>query len=672
MSRAIYLPILDSLTVKNYPLYPGKEGQGLELEFRDGVTVLAGINGIGKTTLLNLLLRMIIGPTDPVKADRELGRVSRRVLTMPVKRDFFSARVPQALQANAKATLTFRLGDRNLSVSRSLRDMSLLAITVNGRKQRIPEEQAFIEELAKWAGVSSAYDFHIIVRYLQFFAEERLPILWSPGTQFEFFKILYFDRELQDRLNTTFARIQRIDTSYRNRRHQLNKRIERNPKPESDQDIPVETLLKMVAEAQAAFERADAAYDNAGEIYQVQRQRAFDAYDAISRAEVSLTDAEANFIAADSHFIAHALPNLDDKLKFLMQGIGGGQGCFVCGNRNSKSARAIGKELLQGNCFVCHSSLSADQIKLKPLSADKVRAVESEVEAAHTELHNAKLRRDAAEADLKAAGLELQEASSLRRTTQQQLEELRRHLPADGSLAGTENGIIEAEKKALLELELQRNQLVEEYREAITEGQTKMASLTEDLRRSFTRYAEAFLMEEVNVDISRQSPFRPATGAKAVNIPTFTVKMTSSTFKQPEARSSADSVSESQKEFLDLAFRMAMIDLLAAKASITLVVETPEASLDSYFMRRAADLMRSFTTHQESASRRLIATSNLNGTKMIPALLGILAKDWSILSNRPADAGHLVNLMELTARAKVLDVPEASDLLLNEIQEYIQ
>ena len=62
MRSAIHLPVVERLRVLNYPLYPGSSRQGLDLSFDRGVTVIAGINGIGKTTLLNLLLRMLVGP----------------------------------------------------------------------------------------------------------------------------------------------------------------------------------------------------------------------------------------------------------------------------------------------------------------------------------------------------------------------------------------------------------------------------------------------------------------------------------------------------------------------------------------------------------------------------------------------------------------------------------
>lgn len=61
----IVLPVFEKLLVKNYGLFPGQpEGSGIDFNFADGVSLIAGINGLGKTTLVTALLRMLTGPVD--------------------------------------------------------------------------------------------------------------------------------------------------------------------------------------------------------------------------------------------------------------------------------------------------------------------------------------------------------------------------------------------------------------------------------------------------------------------------------------------------------------------------------------------------------------------------------------------------------------------------------
>ena len=88
---------------------------------------------------------------------------------------------------------------------------------------------------------------------------------------------------------------------------------------------------------------------------------------------------------------------------------------------------------------------------------------------------------------------------------------------------------------------------------------------------------------------------------------------------------------------------MTLLDMIGADSGTMLIMETPEASLDSWFMERAALMIRKFAA--EGGATKLIATSNVNGTSMIPDLLGL--KDGERLASK--DSHRLINLMTLAA-----------------------
>ena len=85
-----------------------------------------------------------------------------------------------------------------------------------------------------------------------------------------------------------------------------------------------------------------------------------------------------------------------------------------------------------------------------------------------------------------------------------------------------------------------------------------------------------------------------------INFPAYELEM-GADFPSPVRRSGPEQVSESQREFIDLAFRMALMRVAGPERAGTLVIDAPESSLDAVFVTRAADVL--------TPSGRLILTT---------------------------------------------------------------
>lgn len=674
MASKISLPVFDRLRIRNYSLYPGVDERGFDLEFPAGVTVLAGINGVGKTTLLNLLMRMLLGPLDRAKADRDLSRISKRELVLDKRFSFFAERVPEELGDNATASLDFTVGKREISVTRLLKTMALKSVKVNGRNRSVTTEIQFAEEMARLCGLAGCYDFHVVVRYLQFFTEERQPILWSAATQYEFFKMLFLDQDLAKRTNDTFAAIQRLDTQYRNRTNLLNDREDRFKESRA-----AANAVQGRADLAAQINTALMARKAASEEYERHQQLAEDLQSQARQLDVDFNEAEAKLAEledqlehADAAFIAQALPTIDDKANFLVAGLAAGQGCFVCGNRHRTQRQTVAKHLKAGHCFVCQHPISGRGKggKIEPLAAAQVRDLEQRLEKVRARKSAIEAKRDAVYGKTAPALHALRQAAMRSAASVLALDTLQAQLPDPPEAVGALEAELNAERAELEVMNRQRKELAETYRELVKRGREEMEAVKETLRRKLTSYAEAFLQETVKVQFGSQDKVKIATGAGQVGMPSFSILMTSSTHETPKERLTSDNVSESQKEFLDLAFRMTLLDMACSDGPTTLVIETPEASLDSWFMLRAADLMRHFAPARTEPKRNLIATSNINGTAMIPALLGRLGKDGKPRRGGKTTGAQFVNLLQVTAKSNTLKEGSAKTLLDQELGRF--
>lgn len=675
MRSAIQLPVVERLRVLNYPLYPGSNKQGLDLLFDKGVTVIAGINGIGKTTLLNLLLRMLVGPTNPSKAaTRDIGLVSKRTLVLARKFSFFQDRAAVPLNSNATSTLTFRIGGKQIAVTRRLTNLEITKLVISGKTATTPDNNGFLEMMAELSGLATPYDFHMVVRYVQFFTEERLPLLWSPTAQLELFKMLFVDESIGRKLNKLFADIQVADTDYRNRTYQYNQRKDLYEKARAkhqsvypDLAIVRAQLITVKAELADANREHRVMTDRVAELLRLRDE----ADRKIESLQVDLDQEIHAFHQQDAAYIAQALPSLDDKLQMLMQGLGSNLGCFICGKGGKREVAAISKRLRDQHCFVCNASLAqASASNVTPITARALQKIEHRIDSLRAEIAAHMKSQQQQDEDYAKALALLRPTVTRRHELMMRVEQLEAQIPMDTDATQAPlQADLEAEKIQLDQLAEKRKELTDKYKSQIDKLYSKMGEIENNLATRLKDYAEAFLHEKVSVKFLRNHPFKVATGAPQIYLPTFRIAMTSSTHMAVHDRSTATSVSESQKEFLDLAFRMTLLDMVANDGATMLVMETPEASLDSWFMARAAHMIRKFSP--EDSQRMLIATSNVNGTTMIPALLGLIKKDGTQRKLPKTKQGRLIDLMTLAEEPGVLKDDDAREKLTAELRSYL-
>ncbi len=187
------------------------------------------------------------------------------------------------------------------------------------------------------------------------------------------------------------------------------------------------------------------------------------------------------------------------------------------------------------------------------------------------------------------------------------------------------------------------------------------------IKNAFEEAARGFLLEDSGLS---WSPIRVPVGqaglegTEPVEYPAFAVDLSGGDFTNVVRRDGPDQVSESQREFIDLAFRMALIRVAAANQAGTIVIDAPESSLDAVFIDRAARVLAHFANG--NGLNRLLVTSNLAGSELIPALL--IAADNNTASRR----NRIVDLFMLGVPTRaMLELSRDYDRYRNELYEKI-
>lgn len=634
-----------------YAMFPGNgpERLGLSHDFANGVTVIAGINGLGKTTLLNILLRLIIGPGDVPREDPEDVGSTRHEIIPWQNSAYFSRRVPdRAAAATVSGQISF--GEQTIYIVRSLRDLSLRELR-NGTENIPPDEAEYRKLAVQMSGVSNFYDFHFVVRNLLFYLEDRRPLLWSDDGQFEIARILFVPGTESTDLSVEYDRVRTIDSRYRNLLTETNRSVRRLNSQQRAENLKGVHIAKISAlktgfmNSQAELEALDSVLED---IIESERSISED----IRRTQLEVEESLRKYEGLQQAFFANAFPKAIESFHYILAHIVSNAGCLVCGSKAQERAAQLRQQAQQGTCPVCGTPPEGQENTSHAIaSAEEVNWGLSEVQTKQQALDALIVLREPVRKEIDKR-FEHRRAITTRMEEQQaQLAALGGKLPSSGSSLDELEASVRVNQQNLATLRKDRDEGIARYRSLIQLASDRIKSVIAEVRTHFQEYVKQFLAEICQLNYHPRMRTIGQSGER-VAFPGFDVLMTSGAFpEQPRPRMGVDEISESQKEFIDLAFRMALIRTAASEdGGAMLVLETPEASLDSLFVYRAGDLLRQFSEAGGSVGNVLIASSNLSDANMIPALLGI-DRDPSLAATVPS---HVINLLDVAAPNRAL------------------
>lgn len=674
----VHLPIIRRIEVSGYGLYPGKKGEGIDWTVRQGVGVIAGVNGLGKTTLLNILFRALAGPKDWRIDEGPLGNLDRTLRKM---RDtsYFRSRVLDGA-AGATARVELSVAATRIVVTRRLRDLKVIELSVDGKQVSATEEE-YTAAILSASGLASEFDFHLILRLLIFYLEDRRPLLWDRSAQDEILRALVYPTETAARVAELANKIQSLDSEYRNQRVYLNRQVvalEEAEAASAADAAAVSQYNSTKTRARAARERVASIAENLA-LADAER---VNVRSSLERAKLRHEEIRRAHHDLRQRFFSSLYPKIGEVGRYVLVTLEGGAGCLVCGNVDAGASARLERCVADGTCPLCDAPPARQDVRpVKSTAAEARRLAELEDERAEADDERRKL-----EASLQAARDRYYELYEEQLTTDAERIDIERELELLGQSLPPPDEEIEALRKVVDDLRRKQNALIRKreleevtLREQLAIGKKAVMAVAETIKSQFRQNAAAFLAEDCEITVVQDDrKFGDETGT--FKMPRFTVKLTSGVFKsQPQPRRGSTEVSESQKEFIDLAFRLAIMQATMGRRPSMMVIETPEASLDSIFIARAGRLLARFATSGGAVGNRLIASSNLNKEDMIPALFGLASEEeyvewWADRRHKtqPPGSGGAVPLDERRDRIlNLLDVAAENRAVMENRQGYL-
>ena len=644
-------PRFTRLEVDNFGLYPGlPTNPGLSVTFEPGLTLVLGANGLGKTTLVWILYRMLTGPYDIPGLDSgdDLGgrRLEPQALRHPLRRIFAQRVVDDAI--GATATLSFYLGNHGLRVTRRLADLELVEFVVDDVARDLAERTSFQETIARLANLWSFGDWIIMLRYLTFYFEDRRELVWDFSAQRQILRLLFLPVDKAQHWTEAERSILTLDSRTRNLAAALTR--EERALAEDEQllvgALDVRGELNSLATLQESDEERrpplDAMLldlDNSRRAARLQLLRAQQEREATFR---SLERAKLSALQA-------RFPKASETARYVLAQLMTESTCLVCGNYVPDAALELERRLKDAECIVCGSILDRDNEapeRVTSLVDARFNRTRRDLVQADATVETAREKLDSAEHEYLATQREMQELDASIAERRQRIDGLIRRLPKEEAALHEQRDELARLRSRVDAMNTDLTRQRKEFFDFIEEVRPSLLRHAPAISGVFQEYAHDFLFEDCTLSWEQQKA-RVGQSGITIDYPVFQLDMASAAFRSPVRRSGPDQVSESQREFIDLAFRMAMMRVADPDDGGTLVIDAPESSLDAVFVHRAAEVLSRFAA--PTGSNRLVITSNLTDGELIPSLLSRYPP-----RERPKRMLDLFELAEPTAAVRSL------------------
>jgi len=586
----------------------------VSLTLGNGVTCLAGANGIGKSTYLSAVNFALTGvvpdPSREYKAAPAYLQKARDYTS-----SFFEGRISEIDRDAAAISIEFAIRDRHYFLKRPLFEIdtiSDLRILQGGTqtfnsKDSTPElnESHYRKDISEAIGLNSFEQFVLLQHFLFTFDESRHLIFWDRLVSSALLYVC-FGGDPQDAAKADFLNreMERAGSRGRNYQFQANNLQKRITQLEESVDAP---------------DNATAEVETATAHYKVLNDTLLKAVADSEEAEAAANDAELRVMEASSVVVslrgAYAR-SFEEYMKgaasperhpFIASTISEGR-CPICQTTGASIVEVINAKIAAGECPLCTSSwtrtdsLSAERSKelaaLDRSLADGKRALDAAV-AARTRLNNlVSLKRQLVHSSQTAV-------TAFEEDNRAALAGIRGKLALlDGPLAATLSGL----KTARTEQLIQRDEAYAErdrHRDELKVLQRSLERKYLDAESTFVPMFKNLAQDFLGVDLDISLVTGQPTGLN------LEIEM------RGNARRKQSQLSESQRFFVDIALRMALAQYVSAPESLaTLFIDTPEGSLDIAYEDRAGQMFANFV----KSGHGMIMTANINSSKLLTTL----------------------------------------------------
>jgi|GEM_PF-2672702 len=627
--KKIYLPKLDEIHIVNYSLY-FKE-PSFSFKFKDGISAIVGANGIGKTTFVNILIYCLVGHKRI--RDKKLKKKNGEYIDI----DFFSSRINEKYEKNeeAEAYLSFTINDINIKIGRSLIENEIVLFQVNGINKDKISNNEYEDYITNVSGINSFEDFEKIIRNFLFFDELRANIAWQADMQDDILRILLFDNEYFTKFKELEQAVTEWDSKGRHKSEEKRMAIKalKNLVDEKNQ-----VINQLNYDAELKRNETDSEEKKLDQLFESKNRLS----EEIKGLQSSINDQVINVksqrnilntLIGERDNISLKIDKISDQISKLESALFSGVleklpgyyytiekslittgECLVC-NAKSKDIKASAiKRSNEKKCLICDSPLNYEE-EIDPKIIENINELNEKKDEMVVVYNNKCNKIDKLEEEIYKYENRIKQVEDIINTKKRELIYIESLITEKNAQEKTDTytEIVKSRQNTISELDVQidkayrkRDELKKELASLNNKFKNTITKLNSSLSGYFNKYASTFIGLECELTISE----------RIINkVPHFVYLPRI----DGVIRKNIWAVSESQRFFLDQAFRMAIIDYLQNTIEgfkTYFITETPEGSLDIAYESQVANMFIKFSR----SNNNIIFTSNLNSSNFLSEL----------------------------------------------------
>lgn len=640
-----YLPSLKNIKIKNFSLFPG--ALDFNYDFIEGVNLIIGGNGIGKTTFLNILKYALIGlykkETD-VKRREVRGTEYRYDKRVNLPYNYFSNRMDSYVDYNERAevTLKFKIDNKTFEITRNLNlpMINSVVINENGKETRISgkiisqndfdvlflnkeKNKLVLSETLQWKyeeamGIATGHDSFdniiFLVNDVLFFSEHRDTITWDGTFQSKFSSIYFVEPELLNKFEKAQLDGKYYDSLSRHKSEDI-RAINKIFGKIKDDDSQNKTYKDLISDVENFKRNVSSSFSLLKKIQsersqtEVRISKLTSDKNRLNKSLELIEDQkriEEQIIFTD--LFKRVTPNYYDYLKSLKSS----GDCPLCNNE----LPSLMFDRIKNDDF--HCMLCGNEIKNPNLTSTKLTTFKKQIEDIWQSIRTKEKEIILAEDELKELDKKYRETNLNSNNYQSELRKAEFAIQQfqNENNSKTDSGIT-AMKARIDELEKEKEKAQERSKKAFAQAEEIIVKIDkqrlnsrEILSRIFSKFGNKFLgvqCELVYEDPGDEEGKRYIPRIAGID------------------RLNEDELSESQRFFIDQSFRMSLLNFF--NTSSFFMCETPDSSLDLSYEKNAAKVFLEYIKQPNE----LIITSNLNNSEFLEYLIAE-AKDISYIN----------------------------------------